>query len=285
MRIPIALLAAVALLIAGCTPSANAPIYPPSANAAFTAPVVTLTSPVKTLVGLTSTTPVGLFGKTAVYPLYELPDVATNFGNLGVVYWGTRDPNGAIDDVTQAQVLGINGTESQHIWFYNNRPYLVRDDASGYSIAMANQNSQTVVTLCDAGNDAIAHVTMVSYGGTPQLGPVSDGGSCQVFNAVGPGARAGAHAAESLLKQVSGIQAQIDATPYVAGLAFAMTAILKFKQHKDNPTQTGPIAMMLIAVALIFLPSIFKAGGGTIFDRDLPSEIDGIPPFYANPPS
>jgi intracellular multiplication protein IcmD len=284
MRAPIATLLIVALLAAGCTPSANAPIYPPTENAPFTAPVVTLTSPVKTLVGLTSTVKVGLLGKTPVYPLFELPNVATNYGNLGIVYWGTRDPNGEIDDVAQAQVLGINGTESQHIWFYNNRPYLVRDDASGYSIVMANRNSQTVVTLCDGPNNAIAHVTMFSYGSTPQLGPVSDGGSCQVFNAVGPGARAGAHAAESLLKQVSGIQAQIDATPYIAGLGFAMAAILKFKQHKDNPTISGAITLMFVAVALIFIPSILKSIGGTTFDSN-PSEIDGIAPFYANQPS
>jgi intracellular multiplication protein IcmD len=203
---------------------------------------------------------------------------------LGVVYWGTRDSDGEIDDVAQAQVLGINGTESQHIWFYNNRPYLVRDDASGYSIAMANQNSETVVTLCDGQHDAIAHVTMFSSGSAPQLGPVSDGGSCQVFSAVGPGARAGTHAAESLLKQVSGIQAQIDATPYIAGLGFAMAAILKFKQHKDNPTLSGGVTLMFIAIALIFLPSIFKSIGGTTFDSN-PSEIDGITPFYANVPS
>jgi intracellular multiplication protein IcmD len=34
---------------------------------------------------------------------------------------------------------------------------------------------------------------------------------------------------------------------------------MKFKQHKDNPTQTPigtPIALVFIAAALLFLPSI-----------------------------
>jgi hypothetical protein len=286
LRIPIATLLVAALLAAGCTPSANAPIGPPSATAPFAAPVVTLTAPVTKLIGLTSTTPVGRFGHDPVYPLYELPKISTDYGRLGVVYWGTRDPaNGEIDDVTQAEVLGIDGAQGQHIWFFNNRPYIVRDDASGYSIVMAEQkNMQTIVTLCDGKNTAIAHVTMLSYGSTPQLGPVSGGGSCQVFSAVPErSARARAHGSESLLKQVSGVQAQIDATPYIAGLAFALGAIVKFTAHKDNPAQISKaVVLIFIAVALIFVPDIIKSISSTIFDSN-PSEVDGVTPFYANP--
>src|SRR4051812_3841441 len=42
---------------------------------------------------------------------------------------------------------------------------------------------------------------------------------------------------------------------YLAGLGFAVTAILKFKQHKDTPQQVTigtPIALVLIAAALLF---------------------------------
>jgi intracellular multiplication protein IcmD len=52
----------------------------------------------------------------------------------------------------------------------------------------------------------------------------------------------------------------ITAGSYVAGFGFAIGAILKFKAHKDNPTQIPvgtPIALIFIAAALIFLPNIF----------------------------
>lgn len=55
---------------------------------------------------------------------------------------------------------------------------------------------------------------------------------------------------------------------YVVGLAFAVTAIMKFKQHKDNPTQIPigtPVALVFIAAALLFLPSILNVAGATMF--------------------
>lgn len=43
---------------------------------------------------------------------------------------------------------------------------------------------------------------------------------------------------------------------------------MKFKQHKDNPTQVPigtPIALVFIAAALLFLPSILSVTGSTMF--------------------
>lgn len=60
----------------------------------------------------------------------------------------------------------------------------------------------------------------------------------------------------------------ITATSYLAGLGFSIGAILKFKQHKDNPTQIPigtPIALLFIAVALLFLPTLLTTAGVTIF--------------------
>lgn len=54
---------------------------------------------------------------------------------------------------------------------------------------------------------------------------------------------------------------------YVAGVGFAVAGIIKFKQHKDNPAQVplgGPIAMIFIAAALIYLPTIIESAGETI---------------------
>ena len=57
---------------------------------------------------------------------------------------------------------------------------------------------------------------------------------------------------------------------YVAGMALAGAAILKFKAHKDNPTQVPlgtPIALLFIGAALLWLPSIIKSTGQSMFDE------------------
>ena len=61
----------------------------------------------------------------------------------------------------------------------------------------------------------------------------------------------------------------ITAGSYIAGLAFAIGAIMKFKQHKDNPTNIPigtPIALVFIAGCLLFLPSVLQVAGGTLFE-------------------
>jgi len=58
----------------------------------------------------------------------------------------------------------------------------------------------------------------------------------------------------------------ITAGSYLSGLAFSIGAILKFKQHKDNPTQIPigtPIALVFIGAALLFLPTILTTAGTT----------------------
>jgi|TARA_R110000868_G_scaffold217167_1_gene467272 intracellular multiplication protein IcmD len=63
----------------------------------------------------------------------------------------------------------------------------------------------------------------------------------------------------------------ITAASYLAGLGFAIGAIMKFKAHKDNPTQITvgtPIALVFIAAALLFLPSILDVAGSTMFGSE-----------------
>lgn len=60
----------------------------------------------------------------------------------------------------------------------------------------------------------------------------------------------------------------ITAASYVAGMAFAVGAVVKFKAHKDNPTQIPigtPIALLFVGAALIFIPTVFKVSGTTLF--------------------
>jgi intracellular multiplication protein IcmD len=58
------------------------------------------------------------------------------------------------------------------------------------------------------------------------------------------------------------------AVAYIAGFGFVIAGIFKFKQHKDNPTQIPmgtPIAMVLIGVALIFMPTLVSSSKQTAF--------------------
>ena len=74
--------------------------------------------------------------------------------------------------------------------------------------------------------------------------------------------------AASITSTFANIGYMITGGSYIAGLAFAIGAIMKFKQHKDNPTQVPigtPISLVFIAGALLFLPSILSVTGYTMF--------------------
>ncbi|MDF1758674.1 MAG: type IV secretion protein IcmD [Legionellaceae bacterium] len=76
--------------------------------------------------------------------------------------------------------------------------------------------------------------------------------------------------ASSVTSTFDSVGKMITASSYVAGLAFAISSILKFKQHKDNPQQTPigqPIGLIFIAIALLFLPSILGSAGNTLFSK------------------
>lgn len=62
----------------------------------------------------------------------------------------------------------------------------------------------------------------------------------------------------------------VTAGAYLAGLAFSLGAIMKFKQHKDNPTQVPigtPLGLLAIAACLLFLPSVLGVTGQTLFGK------------------
>ena len=57
----------------------------------------------------------------------------------------------------------------------------------------------------------------------------------------------------------------ITAESYIIGSAFAAASILKFKSHEDNPTEIPigtPIALVAVAAALLFLPTILSTTSG-----------------------
>jgi intracellular multiplication protein IcmD len=89
---------------------------------------------------------------------------------------------------------------------------------------------------------------------------------------VSQGAAAGSDTIGTMASSITGTFVQvgnlITGGSYVAGVAFAIGAIMKFKQHKDNPTQITigqPISLVFIAAALLFMPSIMSVAGYTMF--------------------
>lgn len=73
--------------------------------------------------------------------------------------------------------------------------------------------------------------------------------------------------AQNVTSNLGAIAKLITAASYVAGMAFAVGAIVKFKAHKENPTQIPigtPIALLFVGAALIFIPSVFKVTGQTL---------------------
>lgn len=72
--------------------------------------------------------------------------------------------------------------------------------------------------------------------------------------------------------QITGSFAQLTklltAGAYIAGMGMAVSGVVQFKAHKDNPTQVPigkPIALVLIAAALISLPTILASTSETLF--------------------
>lgn len=65
--------------------------------------------------------------------------------------------------------------------------------------------------------------------------------------------------ASSINSSFSNLTKLITAESYLAGLGFSIGAVMKFKQHKDNPTQIPigtPLALDLVSAAALYLPSV-----------------------------
>jgi intracellular multiplication protein IcmD len=70
--------------------------------------------------------------------------------------------------------------------------------------------------------------------------------------------------AEKLTTSVASFASLVLAIAEIAGFAFAIAGIMKFKQHRDNPAQitlSQPITLFLIGLCLIWLPTLLGGGG------------------------
>jgi len=74
--------------------------------------------------------------------------------------------------------------------------------------------------------------------------------------------------ADNLTLSFGSLAHLITSLGFVLGLGFFVAAIMKFKQHKDNPTQIPigtPVALVFIATALIFMPTLLDVMGVSLF--------------------
>ena len=89
--------------------------------------------------------------------------------------------------------------------------------------------------------------------------------------------------AAKVTTNVGNIAKLITAASYVAGMGFVVGAIVKFKAHKDNPTQIPigtPIALLFVGAALIFVPTVFRVSGQTMFGASgQVSSVSGLTSF------
>ena len=84
--------------------------------------------------------------------------------------------------------------------------------------------------------------------------------------------------ASKVTSTFSNIIKMITGGAYIGGTALVIAALFKFKQHKENPQQVQLgtcMTMLVVGVALIFLPSIIKVGGGTLYGGGESSSIGG----------
>ncbi len=85
--------------------------------------------------------------------------------------------------------------------------------------------------------------------------------------------------AQNLQKSFGPLARLITGASFLAGLGFAFASILKFKAHRDNPTQIPvgtPIALLLVAAALLYLPFLIKQVGRTMFGEASTYGVSGI---------
>jgi len=269
----------VAFALVACAPTA---VSPPSEP---TLPTLSLTGTAESIDDFALG---GVAGSTVV-PLFELPSIPTNQGPLGLTVWGEKDGSGNVTSVAQAEVSGLNGGAGTVHVFFNaaSEPVIFLDDTSGYFLAVSNVTAtQATITLCDPGATPDVSTVVSNVNGTSSSGPVVAGGTCAVAGLAAvartaPAATLGT-AGETNLSSPGSITQLISAASYVAGLAFSMAAILKFKSHKDNPTQVPigtPIALIFIAAALLFLPTVLTVEG-TVIDSGSLTAVDGVLPVY-----
>jgi intracellular multiplication protein IcmD len=73
---------------------------------------------------------------------------------------------------------------------------------------------------------------------------------------------------KAVTEQLGTVAILLSATAYVTGVGFALTGILQFKTHKENPQQvplSKPVVSVIVAACLLFLPTLLNISGSSLF--------------------
>jgi hypothetical protein len=73
----------------------------------------------------------------------------------------------------------------------------------------------------------------------------------------------------------------LTAVPYLIGLSFTVSGVIKLKNHREAPQQvplSAPIILMTVGSFLIYFPSTVSMVGGTIFGAG--SFLNGMNLYY-----
>ena len=283
-----------ALTLTGCAGSNT--LAPPITPSDLTP--LAITAPIQLVEGFNDATPVATSNAGPVLPLFDIPAIPTNYGTLHLIAWGTKDAAGNILSLLELSVYGYGNPPDAAYAFFDasGRLASLRENSTGLSVEFSYDSAaQITATLCDASLNAVAHVTVTAdSSGNPHGQPV-DGGACTLTNAVSlvrtaprsAQSSAAASGAPTNVGTLPTLAQLITAGAYVAGFGFAIGAILKYKAHKDNPTQvplSQGIAMLFVAAALIFTPAAFASVGGTIYgSADSVTGVEGIVNFLPLP--
>ncbi len=282
-RPTLASLLSVSMILCGCQSSTN----PPAAPLIAALPSLALTAAVGPVDSFVNGNALATSASGPVLPLFRIPNIQTSQGVLNLEFWGSKDASGNITSVAEADITGIlSSTSSVHVFFdTSSRPVLFRDDASGNALAISYDSAtQQTFTLCDASHTAVATVPLTIANGTPQAGTVTEGGSCTPASTVLTAPHSIRASTATNVGNLASLEQLITAGSYLAGFGFALGAIMKFKQHKDNPTVVPigtPIVLIFVAAALLFIPAIFQSAGGTIFGlENTIGGVTGLVPFF-----
>jgi intracellular multiplication protein IcmD len=78
----------------------------------------------------------------------------------------------------------------------------------------------------------------------------------------------------SITVQVNAIANLLSIVAYIAGVCLFLSGILQFKTHKENPQQvplSKPIVIIMVASALLFLPTVLTIAGNSLFGHNATS--------------
>lgn len=74
--------------------------------------------------------------------------------------------------------------------------------------------------------------------------------------------------AGTIITQLKSLAQLLSLAAYVAGIGLMIVGIMKFKAHKDNPTQEPlgkAVTVVLVAGSLLFLPTVMDVASQSLF--------------------